>query len=254
LQISDYRGVVFFTVKSDNYITLKIGVLSDIHGNSYAMDRVLIEARKESIDKLLILGDLVGYYYYPEKVLKSLSEWDYEIIRGNHEVLLEELIIGQADMNEVVLKYGSGHISAIEKLSNRQITDLTTANTFSKLSVDGIVLSMYHGSSFDPNQYIYPDTDVSILNKCDDGSEFVFIGHSHYPFIHKNNNGLLINVGSVGQSRVMGGVASWCILNTITRVIEMRATPYDTVALIKDVEDRDPNVIYMKKILQRNIF
>ena len=70
---------------------MKIAVLSDIHGNNFALDDVLKECKLENVEKLLILGDIVGYYYHPELVLKMLSEWEYEIIKGNHEVILQEL-------------------------------------------------------------------------------------------------------------------------------------------------------------------
>ena len=57
-----------------------------------------------------------------------------------------------------------------------------------------------------PYYYLYPNTDKKILNKTGDtDADFVFVGHSHHPFMHKNDN-ILINVGSVGQSRQRGGL------------------------------------------------
>ncbi len=57
---------------------MKIGVLSDIHGNHYALKAVLEEARRCGVEYLFILGDLVGYYYYPDEVLKLLEGWPKE--------------------------------------------------------------------------------------------------------------------------------------------------------------------------------
>ena len=53
---------------------------------------------------------------------------------------------------------------------------------------------------------------------------YVLIGHSHYPFVYPNKNSLLINVGSVGQSRLIGGIASWALFNTKSNTFQLRST------------------------------
>ena len=73
---------------------MRIGVLSDIHGNNFALEQVLIEARKEGLTKLLVLGDIVGYYYSPEKALDLLYDWDFLMIKGNHEEILFDIMDG----------------------------------------------------------------------------------------------------------------------------------------------------------------
>ncbi len=39
---------------------MKIGVISDIHGNIEALDAVLKEIKRENIDKIICLGDFIG--------------------------------------------------------------------------------------------------------------------------------------------------------------------------------------------------
>lgn len=39
---------------------MKIGVISDIHGNIKALDAVLKELENKNIDKIVCLGDLIG--------------------------------------------------------------------------------------------------------------------------------------------------------------------------------------------------
>ena len=46
---------------------------------------------KESVDHLLVLGDVVGYYYHPDKILNLLSKWNF-FNQGNHENILENLL------------------------------------------------------------------------------------------------------------------------------------------------------------------
>ena len=131
--------------------------------------------------------------------------------------------------------------------------DFLTESPDSKLLViDDVSISLNHGSPFDQDYYLYPDTDAGYLNACENSCDFVFVGHSHYPFVHKLASGLLINVGSVGQSRNKGGVASWCVLNTVNKTIEMRSTLYDISILQKEVLQSDPDIPYLFEILKRN--
>ncbi len=62
---------------------------------------------------------------------------------------------------------------------------------------------------------------------------------------------MLINAGSVGQSRVRGGFANWGVLNTDNRSFMHRQTPFDSGDLIKEARLRDPDLPYLWKILER---
>ena len=100
---------------------MKIAVISDIHGNYDALVEVLKKAKKEKIEHLLILGDIVGYYYHPDKILDLLSDWNFDMIKGNHENILEDLIANPLLGETTRLKYGSGHNEAINKLTDKQL-------------------------------------------------------------------------------------------------------------------------------------
>ena len=97
---------------------MKVGVISDIHGNQYALEAVLQTAKKEGVEKLLVLGDIVGYYYHPELVLHMLSEWDYEIVKGNHELILQDLKENKIDSEVLKDKYGRGHEQALKNMDS----------------------------------------------------------------------------------------------------------------------------------------
>ncbi len=211
---------------------MKIGIVSDIHGNHYALEQVLNSAKEEGVTKLLVLGDIVGYYYHPDKVMDMLEEWDYELIKGNHEEILESLILKQINPESIKNKYGSGHNFALENLSKKQISTLITAPHKKELCINGVNIVMCHGTTWSTNFYLYPDTQTEILARCDEKDfDFVVVGHSHYSFVYRNAHSMLINVGSVGQSRSTGGMASWCIINTMNKSFELKSTKYDTLLL-----------------------
>src|ERR671914_1599321 len=61
-------------------------VLSDIHGNMEAFETVLAAAAELSPDRVLVLGDLVGYGADPNAVVEKVRELaPHALIRGNHD-------------------------------------------------------------------------------------------------------------------------------------------------------------------------
>lgn len=232
---------------------MKIAILSDIHGNHYALKQVLLDAKKYKIEKLLILGDIVGYYYYPDRVLSFLNCWNYDFVRGNHEVLLKRVLNGDMKIETLTKKYGSGHELALNNLTNSQLDYLINSPDKKELIFDGVKVLICHGSNWDPNYYLYPNTEKEILDRTGEvKTDFVFVGHSHHPFVHENKTNTLINAGSVGQSRKKGGVANWVILDTSDKSFEIKETKYDTSTLISDIKKLDPKNEYLIKVLRRN--
>jgi putative phosphoesterase len=185
--------------------------------------------------------------------LELLEQWDYVFIKGNHEDLLHQALTGQIDLAVLDSKYGSGHRVAITKLTEEQIKKLVTADEKKNLEIDGLKMLLCHGSPWDKDLYIYPDSDKSILDKANEtGVDIVLIGHSHYQFLYVDEKIILLNAGSVGQSRNTGGIANWAILNTDNSVIQLKSTVYNTSALLSEVASIDPTNEYLQNILTRN--
>ena len=231
---------------------MKIAILSDIHGNQYALKQVLDCARRDNIEQLYILGDFVGYYYSPEVVLSMLKDWQFSAIKGNHEDILDGLLKGSLDKQLIQNKYGNGHNKAISNLSKDRKEFLINLPSKLTVEIEGISIMLTHGSPWDKDFYLYPDTKEDILSRCDfPGIDFVFSGHSHYAFCRRNHHSMFVNVGSVGQSRNQTGLAQWTVLNTETKTFEMRSAAYDTTELLTEIEDIDPENNYLKDVLTR---
>lgn len=231
---------------------MKVGVVSDIHGNHYALGAVLKTAKKEGVQKLLVLGDIVGYYYHPEIVLEMLSDWDFEIIKGNHEVLLEDLKNGTIEPQFLKDKYGRGHEQALKSLDDKTQQWLFSLPVQKSVRIDNVSFQLNHGSPSSIDEYIYPDASIEQLEKCNSiAHDFVLIGHSHYAFSVRCSNSILINCGSVGQSRQKGGLAYWVVINTSNKSFEIKATPYDVAVLLEEIKTFEPKIGYSSNILER---
>ena len=64
---------------------MKIGFISDIHGNYEALKSVLASLDGMSVDKTYCLGDVVGYYAQPNECCSALRERDIPCLMGNHD-------------------------------------------------------------------------------------------------------------------------------------------------------------------------
>ena len=232
---------------------MKVGVLSDIHANKYALTNVLERAGDLGVDKLLILGDIVGYYYAPDEVLNMLSSWECEFIQGNHERMLLKALDDENYLDYLTINYGSSYEQACVKLDNKQIDFLRSLPKTKELIIDDTSLLMSHGTPTEKDYYLYPDAsknvfdNISMLNV-----DFVLMGHTHHRLNYTNNNTSLVNFGSVGQSREVGGIAEWGIIDTVNKVTRNISTLYNQDELASMVIKNDPTFLKLKDILYRN--
>ena len=67
---------------------MRLGIISDIHGNLVALESVLAELDQMSVERLICLGDVVGYGPDAGECLDLLQACDAITIAGNHEEAL----------------------------------------------------------------------------------------------------------------------------------------------------------------------
>lgn len=186
-----------------------IGILADAHGNGPAFDQAIRLLRDLGAERFIFLGDAVGYI--PSKaVVMSLRKLGSKIycILGNHEkMLLQGPIDAKRDVvyNLSIIRssLNSGELEFIEGWPDHHVEDIA-----------GRRFLFVHGSPANyTNGYIYPDTDLSIF---DETSDFVFMGHSHHPFVRRQGSVCYVNVGSCGIPRDDGRFGSSAILDPAT--------------------------------------
>lgn len=215
---------------------MKIAIISDIHGNIMALDSVLNQIQKQGIEKIFVLGDLIGYYPFPVEVVRTLKALNCEVIQGNHERLIKQVLSKEIHVEDLTQKYGEGHEIALNQLTADELHWLSNLPVEKDIVVNDLRIKLCHGAPSDKDLYLYPDSSVELLKgNCVKGVDFICIGHSHYPFMYNYEKCSLINVGSVGQNKTYGGLASWGILDTQNRVYIPKQTPYDKSKLINEI-------------------
>lgn len=231
---------------------MKAGLLGDIHGNYLALRAVLDAARAANVEKLFITGDLVGYYFWPERVLELLEPWDALIVRGNHESMLVEARQDTVRLAQIERRYGSGLRLALEKLSAAQVDWLAALPHPLEALLGDCRLLLCHGAPWDLDQYVYPDAEPAFLERCAvPGHDCVILGHTHYQMVRDSGAVRLINPGSVGQPRNRQPGAQWAILDTSTRQVTLCCEDYDFHSVALEAAARHPELPYLSEVLVR---
>ena len=128
---------------------MKIGIISDIHGNNLALKAVLSVLLNE-VDQILFLGDLCGYYPFVNECLALWDETCIIGIRGNHDQgILECLQNKKQPSIEYETKYGSALTRILQTLSSDSKLFLQSVPRARTLKLNGGVLVMYHGAAWD---------------------------------------------------------------------------------------------------------
>lgn len=86
---------------------MRIFVIADIHGNLPALEAVLgdmerfkprYDPRNPQADRLICLGDVIGYYAYPNEVMDRIWDLGCAVLIGNHEINIQEALLAPDDL------------------------------------------------------------------------------------------------------------------------------------------------------------
>ena len=232
---------------------MNVAVLGDIHGNHLALKEVLNEIKKEGIKHLLITGDIVGYYYHPDKVFDELAVWSYEIVQGNHDRVFGDVYCGNKKLKIwYKKKYGSGIESALKTLSAEQCEYLSKLPIKKEIVMENRKILLCHGSPWDSDEYIYPDAPDETFIRCVDRRfDIIIMGHTHYPMVKRIDSTVLLNPGSVGQPRNYTPGSNWAILNLETLEVQFKHSIYDVDAVVAEAKQKDAEIPYLAQVLSR---
>jgi putative phosphoesterase len=205
-------------------------VISDVHGNYHALDRVMKEVK---YDAVVCCGDLVVDYPFPQQCIDALKDYCAYICSGNN------------DYNVAYNQKASDHISRnyvhLAKDLDRN-TDLTlelisdsAKNYLRKLPrecrfvIDGVSFYMNHTVPHLPlHHYLDKNTPRSKLAEYyqDVRADLIVTGHTHVPYVKNFRDKILLNPGSVGEPRDGDPRASFATFDTTTGRIELGRLEY----------------------------
>ncbi len=189
---------------------MRILIISDIHANIESL-----EAIKEKYDYLLCLGDLVDYGPSPRECIDFVKKNVHAIVRGNHD----NAVAFRTDC-KCSEAYKLMSVKTRELMWNilgeEEINYLSSLPLNRVLELGGTKFFLTHATPADNLfKYLPPDSPDYVWQKEIEGvdADFVLLGHTHVSMIKKIDKTIIINPGSVGQSKDIPAKASYAIWN-----------------------------------------
>lgn len=203
---------------------MRVGLVSDIHGNRIALDAVLDDM--PPVDHLLCAGDVVGYNPWPTACIETVRKREIPTVMGNHDRAVAK---NTAFRFNAMAKAGVEH--ARNELTEGQLEWLAGLPE-ERTELDGSV-KIVHGHPEDPDHYTYTDEFSSDLLGEE---ELLVLGHTHVQAHAIYEEGIVCNPGSVGQPRDGDPRGAYAIVDLDRREIEEHRVEYDIEKVIDVVE------------------
>ncbi len=224
---------------------MRIAVIADVHGNLEALDVVMADLKASKPDRVICLGDIVGYGANPQECCTIVREIAQDTVMGNHDAAAAD-VIGTADFNDEArqgIDWTREHLSASSRAWLRAAP--------STVESEGALFS--HGSPVDPEMFGY----VVSMHEVEKifyvlGSNYTifFVGHAHRRFVVSQNihgseapvidpadvvhlesgRRYIVSVGSIGQPRDMDTTTSYGILDTDKGIYSVKRLKYAITA------------------------
>ena len=179
---------------------MQLAVISDIHGNCYALDRVLHDIRQQGIEQIVCLGDAIQGGAQPAQTVARLRELNCPIVMGNADAWL---LTGQETSPHETMSEKQLAVRAwsLAQLSEDDLAFMRQfAPTIEIQPGAGQKLLCFHGSPLSFDDIILPTTPDDEVRRFLSGSDATLLtgGHTHTQQLRRiSNRAWYFNPGSV---------------------------------------------------------
>ncbi len=205
---------------------MRICVISDLHANLEALS-----ALPQNYDELWVLGDLVNYGPDPAATIDFVRSHASLVIRGNHD----HSVGFAADcgcsprfltMAEATRDYTIATLSAADKQYLRQLP------TSAQREIQGTIFFLCHAT---PANLLYeyrpPDSPLwDQTEEASKGANIILAGHTHLQFSRRSGERVIVNPGSLGQSKAGDPLARYAVWENGYFELKAREYPVETTA------------------------
>jgi len=198
----------------------KTAIISDIHANYEALKTVLLYCENNNIDKIVNLGDVVGYGPDPQLCLDALNAVTVPVIKimGNHEHMLlahtNKRLIDQEKYIADISRFEDGYVCSDSNMffSHTGIVGSENVGLWGYLNSPDKILECIKTSDYFVSFYGHTHRH-RISYYCPQSEIFrdELLPEKHSYSLNKNLR-YYVNVGSVGQARANKTEASFAVL------------------------------------------
>lgn len=232
---------------------MKIAVISDIHGNSFALDEALKDIKGKKADLIVNLGDTFYGPIDPKGTFDLINSNEIISISGNQDRLILE------NLNESIQ---TETLSFVLQNLDKDILEYLKSIPFEINHPTGFYAC--HASPSRDDEYLLEEIHSNYvgiktnnqLNEITSSikDSIIFCGHSHQPTIVKTKNKTIINPGSLGLQAYDDDLPQYHKMETFTQdskyclvsiknkqveQIEQVSVPYNFEAAAKLAEENN---------------
>jgi len=240
---------------------MRYAIICDIHSNLEALEVVLAEIRRQQVDRVVHLGDIVGYHANPNECVEILMKENIASIMGNHDAAACGL--GSLQWFNSAAKHALTWTRHMLKPKQKKYI----SNLPGTMVLDKKVL-LSHGSPENCDNYILDWMDAmrqfAVMEKM--SVNIGFFGHSHLPslfvrygsdhdiqkhgkHILDRENRYLVNFGALGQPRDGDPRTCFGIFDSNDMSVEFFRLEYDVSKTAKKVEMAGLDTYLVERLL-----
>jgi len=217
---------------------MRYAIVSDIHANLGAWKTALADIADMKADRIICLGDIMGYGAEPVEVLESVYRKAYAVLMGNHDAA----VCGKMSADVFTPRAAQAVTRHREQVSAAGLRWLSRL----PLVLDARGFRCAHGDFSAPAAFDYVlDAETALPSWRSAAEQLLFVGHTHCPCIHvigksgtphtlpaddfvlEDGKRYIVNPGSVGYPRSKEGRSTYCIYDDHARTVVFRSLPFD---------------------------
>ncbi len=217
---------------------MRYAILSDIHANAAALRAALVDAQDMRADRIICLGDVLGYGPEPVAALEEVYSRVHVCLAGNHD----DAVCGRCtteDFNDLAA-------AAVARQRNMLTDDARSWLARLPYTCEMHGFACAHGDFSDPAAFNYILAPEEAMPSWEVRKEqLLFVGHTHRPgifviggsgvphrlepadFVLEDGKRYIVNVGSVGYPRSGICRTFYCIYDDQSRSVFFRSLPFD---------------------------
>ncbi len=216
---------------------MNIGIITDVHSNVIALNKIIQKFNIEKCDMIICCGDIIGIGPYPEQTVQYVMSLPNLIcVRGNHDHYQFRGLPDKITESEKL-----HHLWVRSCLSTASMNFLKALPQKQDFIIDGHTISVLHYAVDSDNRYRFVKNpskkDLEQLYSEID-SEIICYGHDHKRLICQTDKKWYINVGSCGCPEDNKNIARGAILKVDKENISLDCVDeeYDVNEVIKEIK------------------
>jgi putative phosphoesterase len=222
---------------------MRVGFISDIHGNLFALEPVLADLEAQKVDRIVCLGDIC-FGPQAHECLALVQELGCPVVLGNWDAWSKEGFPPADDpLGAMLYEIGAWWANLLTPEDHAFVS--TFVPTLDLEIAEGTAVHCFHGSPRSFSDWIFATTPDSDLEPLFEGVQAPILigGHTHLQMLRRFGRQMIINPGSVGQPFSQWWpktvrVAPWAEYGVIEAAdgrqsVDLRRVPIDVDALLR---------------------